>query len=158
MIKKIIGKIWRNLSPRARLLIVGLTQQKFTVSAAAIVINEAGEVLLLDHVLRPALINWGIPGGFINAGEEPEKAVAREVREETGLELQNIQLIAARTTDHHVEIIFRARATGKPVAASREINRAAWFALADMPEQMSGAQKREIIKLLESEAAANLPN
>lgn len=149
MIRKIIGIIWKKLTPAARVRIARLTQKKFTVSAAAIVTNEKGEVLLLDHVLRP-FSNWGIPGGFIEAGEQPEKAVAREVREETGLELKNIRLVRARAMNRHVEILFRAEATGKAESKSYEINDAVWFPVEEMPEEMSRDQKAEIRNLLES--------
>lgn len=149
MMRKIIGIIWKNLTPAARARIVRSTQKRFTVSAAAVVTNEKGEILLLDHVLRP-FSNWGLPGGFVEAGEQPEKAVAREVREETGLELKNIKLIRVCTINRHVEILFRAEATGIPEAKSYEINDAFWFNVEEMPQQMSRDQKSEIRNLLES--------
>lgn len=138
------------MTPAARLKIVRATQRKFTVSVAAIVTNERGEVLLLDHVLRP-YSNWGIAGGFLEANEQPEDAIRREIREETGLELKNLQMVAVGTKNRHVEILFRAEATGRAEAKSREINAAAWFAVEEMPEDMSGAQKSEILDFLRVE-------
>ena len=148
MLKKIVGTIWKNLTPYLRLKIVRATQQKFTVSTAAIVINENDEILLLDHVLRP-FSNWGIPGGFVNSGEQPEEAVKREIREETGLELHNIKLFRVRTINRHIEILFRAEAEGKPQVKSREINAAAWFEVDKMPENMSAEQKSVVKKVLQ---------
>ncbi len=142
VLKKIVGKIWKQLTPAARLKITRATQSKFTVSVAAVVVNERGEVLLLDHVLRP-FSNWGIPGGFINVGEEPEKALLRELREETGLELKNIRLLRVRTHQRHVEILYRAEASGAPEALSPEINQARWFKIEDIPEEMSDGQKSD---------------
>jgi ADP-ribose pyrophosphatase YjhB (NUDIX family) len=149
MLKKIIGTIWKKLTPGTRLKIIRLTQQKFTVSVAAVITNEKREVLLLDHVLRP-YSNWGIPGGFIEPGEQPEKAISREIREETGLELKNIRLVRVRTTNRHVEVLFRAEATGKAEAKSREINDARWFRTEDIPEELSQKQKYDIQELLET--------
>ncbi len=71
MLKKIVGTIWKNLMPYLRLKIVRATQQKFTVSVAAIIINENEEILLLNHVLRPHSV-WGIPGGFVKSGDSPK--------------------------------------------------------------------------------------
>ncbi len=82
MLKKILGTIWKNLTPYLRLKIVRATQHKFTVSVAAVIINENEEILLLNHVLRPSS-GWGIPGGFVKRGEQPEAAIEREIREET---------------------------------------------------------------------------
>jgi ADP-ribose pyrophosphatase len=52
--------------------------------AAALIINDAGEILMI-HSVRPAVgeISWEIPRGGIDAGETPAEAAAREVREET---------------------------------------------------------------------------
>lgn len=148
MLKKIIGSIWRK-SPRfLRVNIVRLTQKTFTVSAAAIITNENGEVLLLDHVFRTAS-GWGVPGGFVNYGEQPEAAVKRELCEETGLELRDIKLIRVRTYDRHIEILFRAKSSGTP-QVSREINRAGWFKIDEMPEKMNLAEKSVVREFINS--------
>lgn len=150
MVKKIIKIIWEKLNPATRLRIVRSTQKKFTVSVAAIVVNENGEILLLNHVLRSDL-SWGIPGGFIANGEQPEAAVRREIREETGLELENIKLIRLRTINCHIEILFRARPVGTARVQSLEINELGWFKANEMPEKMSHIQKQMIEKVLNSE-------
>jgi 8-oxo-dGTP diphosphatase len=144
MMKKIVGKIWRALPNFVRTKIVRTSQNKFTVSVGAVVLNDEGKILLLDHVLRPAS-GWGIPGGFINKGEQPHEAISREIFEETGLELENIEMIWVRTLYRHIEIIFRAKGTGKGEVKSREINQLGWFELEKMPEQL-GKSQREIIK------------
>lgn len=147
MLKKIIGKIWRGMPSLLRMKIVRTTQGKFTVSVAAIIINDSGEVLLLDHVLRPAS-SWGVPGGFLEHGEQPVDGVKRELYEETGLELTDVELFRVRTIYRHVEILFRAKAVGTPLVKSREINAVGWFKIDEMPENMSRAQKSMIEKLL----------
>ncbi len=148
MLKKILGTIWKNLTPYLRLKIVRATQHKFTVSVAAVIINENEEILLLDHVLRPSS-GWGIPGGFVKRGEQPEEAIEREIREETGLELHDLKLFRVRTSHRHIEILFRAQATGKAEVKSREINDAAWFKIDKVPEDMSEEQKSVVKKVLQ---------
>jgi ADP-ribose pyrophosphatase YjhB (NUDIX family) len=150
MLKKSVGLIWGRTPYFLRVRIIRATQPKFTVSVAAIIVNEKNEVLLLDHVLRP-FFNWGIPGGFINAGEQPETAISREIREETGLELESVKMIRIRTTNRHVEILFRAGAVGAAAVKSREINRLGWFRVGEMPEQMSRTQKHLIEQVLRGE-------
>lgn len=150
MIKKLVGKIWKKLSPAMRVKLVRMTQQKFTVSVTAVIVNDKNEVLLLDHVLRP-FSNWGIPGGFIEAGEQPEDGIRRELREETGLELENIRLVFVRTTNRHIEIFYRAEAEGKAEAKSREINAAGWFKIDKLPDEMTQRQKSDVRRLCETD-------
>ncbi|HXH71020.1 MAG TPA: NUDIX hydrolase [Pyrinomonadaceae bacterium] len=133
-----------------RLKIIRGTQTKFTVSVAAVVLNENEEVLLLNHLLRSDL-SWGIPGGFIERDEQPEAAVRREIREETGLELENIQMIRVRTANRHFEILFRASPVGTARAQSLEINELGWFKVDEMPVKMSHIQKQIVEKVLNSE-------
>lgn len=143
MFRKELGFAWKILPPRLRLAIIRVTQQKFTVSAAAVISNESGEVLLLNHVLRP-YSGWGLPGGFLTAGEQPEQAIRREIREETGIELRDLEMFRIRTLGRHVEMLFSAIAVGDPVVMSREILELGWFDIESMPEHMSGAQKNLI--------------
>jgi len=150
MLKKSIGFIWRKMPYFLRLRIIRVTQEKFTVSVAAIITNDRNEILLLNHVLRP-FSGWGIPGGFIEAGEQPDAAVRREIREETGLELTNLEMMRVRTIKRHVEILFRAAATGKGEVKSREINALGWFEIDEMPERMSCVQKSLIKEVLNKE-------
>ena len=112
MLYNIIGKIWKTMPASARQLVTRSLQVRFTVSAAGVITNNKGEVLLLNHVLRP-VSGWGVPGGFLNFGEQPEAAFRREIREETGLELRDVTIYRARTLKRHIEIIFLAEAVGE---------------------------------------------
>ena len=150
MFKKLVAKIWRNLPPFVRMKLVRVSQKKFTASVAAIITNERREVLLLEHVLRPAS-GWGIPGGFMEHGEQPEQAICREIGEETGLKLENVRLYRARVLRRHIEFVFRAEAQGEARILSREIIQAGWFEIAKMPEKMSRTQKSLIEKVLSEE-------
>lgn len=149
MIKEAFVKMWSGIGPRARLAAIRATQQKFTISAAAIVTNEAGEVLLLRHLLRPQA-GWGLPGGFMNAAEQPEDAIRRELIEEIGLGLDQVRMLRVRTINRHIEILFRASAAGEAKIRSREITDIGWFSPGDLPE-MSHTQKRTIDELLKAE-------
>ena len=113
MLQKLVRKIWQATPAPVRVNLIWFTQKKFTVSAAAIVFNRERKVLLLNHILRP-LSTWGIPGGFIDANEQPEDAIRRELREETGIELEDLALYRVRTIGRHVEILFTARGVGRP--------------------------------------------
>ena len=130
--------------------IVRTTQQTFTVSAAAIVLSGEGKVLLLNHLLRPSS-GWGLPGGFIEKNEQPEKSIRRELSEETGIELDDLKMLRVRTLGPHIEILFIAKAIGEPKLQSREILELGWFDLDSMPMKMSDGQKRLIREVVSGE-------
>jgi len=137
---ELISKIWKKMPPWLRLRITRATQHKFTASVVGIISNENGEVLLLDHVLRPAS-GWGLPGGFLDPQEQPADGLKREIREETGLELTDIEHYKTRVIRRHVEVLFTARSTGIGSIGSREIKEIRWFAIGEMPAEMNRDQQ-----------------
>lgn len=148
MVKNLIRKIWSHLPGPLRLRLIRMTQRKFTVSVAAIITNRDGKVLLLEHLLRPQRSGWGIPGGFINFGEQFEDAIRRELKEETGIELTSLSVVRMRTLGRHVEIMFRAVTVDEPRILSREICAFGWFAVDEMPSEMSRVQKQLVRDVL----------
>ncbi len=154
MLKELLAKVWRASPARVRRLGVLLTQARFTVTAGAVVLDEGGRVLLLQHTFRQGS-GWGIPGGFVEKGEQPEEAIRREMREEVGVEIDGVRLVAARTLrrPRQVELLYlaRVREGEHPRAASAEISRAQWFAAGELPEGLSKDQRRLIGRALENE-------
>jgi ADP-ribose pyrophosphatase YjhB (NUDIX family) len=87
------------------------------VSAAAILLRADGEALFIRRGHEPGLGRLALVGGFVDAGETPEGALRREVREEVGVELTAIAYLGSRpnrypyrgVTYHVVDTIFVAR-------------------------------------------------
>ena len=63
------------------------------MGVGAIVFNEAGHVLLIRRGSEPLRGHWSIPGGLLELGESLHEGVCREVREETGLEVEVLELV-----------------------------------------------------------------
>ena len=126
-------------------------QKKFTVSVGAVVTNERNQVLLLDHVFRPGS-GWGIPGGFIEHGEQIDEAIRRELMEETGLELENVRIYRTKTSGQRLEFLVRATGKGTAEVKSIEIKRLGWFEKDKLPEKMSKSQKEIILEVLSKDA------
>lgn len=143
--------MWRKAPKAIRRWGVRFSQPRFQVTAGAVVINEEGRVLLLKHVFRPGS-GWGVPGGFLEKGEQPEEAIRRELMEETGLELESAELafIRAHKKPARVEIIYRCRARGAEVKLEGyEIKSGEWFPPDQLPSDLSQDQ-RWIIKTVMS--------
>jgi 8-oxo-dGTP diphosphatase len=147
VIRQAIGKFWKLLPRSLRRLTVRLTQSNFTVSVAAVVVNDEQEVLLLNHVLRPKS-GWGFPGGFLDAGEPAMDAIRREIKEETGIELDDVKFMRVLVRGKHVEIVFAAKPIGRPRVLSSEIYELGWFAPDRLPEGTTLGQKMLIGEVL----------
>jgi ADP-ribose pyrophosphatase YjhB (NUDIX family) len=93
-----------------------------------IIIELIGRGTVLIRRAKPPY-GWALPGGFVDYGESLEDAARREAREETSLEVELVGQLGAysapdRDPRHHtISVVFVARATGEPRAASdaREI-------------------------------------
>ena len=144
------GKIWRRMPARARWRLVRMSQPTFTVSAGAVVLNRKGEVLLLHHILRPGS-GWGIPGGFLDRGEQPEDAIRRELFEETGVELRDVRMLEAHTAVRHIEFVYAARTDDDPRVLSREITELGWFGPDSLPAGLPQAHRKLIESVWRSE-------
>lgn len=59
------------------------------VGVNVLILDESGRLLLLE---RTDTKDWGLPGGFLELGETVEEAAKREIREETGLEIEEMKL------------------------------------------------------------------
>ena len=139
-----VAKFWRWLPPRIRRWSMRVTQTRFTVTAGGFIFNDAGEILLLKHRFR-AGSGWGIPGGFLEVGEHPEQAFRRELREEVGLELEQVEIFTARSfrKPKQVEILFRARVSVNDDLSPRtmEVERAGWFSRHSLPDGLPKDQR-----------------
>lgn len=146
MLGNLLSAIWRRVPKPLRRWTVTLSHPSFGVTAGAIVTDRSGRVLLLKHRFRPGS-GWGMPGGFLEEGEQPEEALRRELREEISLEVEDLKLILTRTfkNPRQVEIVFRCQAVGNPEQLNFEIEKAAWFLPTELPKELSRDQ-REVIR------------
>jgi len=100
------------------------------VAVGAIVYDPSGRVLLIERGRPPGVGSWSVPGGKVESAETLAQALAREVREETGLvvEIGPLACVVERITDdhHYVILDYVARVIGGELAAGSDV-RAAKF-------------------------------
>lgn len=129
-----------------------LTHARFTVTAGAVIFNDQKQVLVLKHRFR-AGSGWGMPGGFLEPGEQPIEALRRELREEIGLEVEDVELFEVRSfkKPKQVEVLFRARANANVKPLTMEVERAEWFSIDSLPEGLPRDQRRYIERAAKTE-------
>jgi NAD+ diphosphatase len=71
-----------------------------SVSACALCEDGDGRVLLARRADEPSRGKWDAPGGFVHEGEHPEAAVARELREEAGVEVELRDFLGSHVDDY----------------------------------------------------------
>ena len=111
------------------------------VAASAAVIDGEGRLLLQRRVDNGL---WAMPGGVMEMAESLPQAAVREVREETGYEVEVTGLVGTYTDARHViaysdgevrrqfNVCFRARVVGGELAVSDESHEVRWFASAEI--------------------------
>ncbi len=119
-------------------------------------ILDQGRVLLVERGKPPLEGYWSLPGGLVETGERLEDALAREVLEETGLEVtaDSIATVFERIMPdesgaceyHYVLIDFYCRVTGGDLRAGSDSKRAEWFDTGALDTLKLTAGTRDVIR------------
>jgi ADP-ribose pyrophosphatase YjhB (NUDIX family) len=104
----------------------------------AVIVNSDNKILLLkrsDYPKQWMPSKWSLIGGAIKKNEEPEKACEREIKEETGLDIDKfIEKVVIQRNPDSVEHIFACRYTGEPtdVTLNKENTNYGWYDVNEM--------------------------
>ena len=135
---------WLRRLPVQPLLDLGarLLVPRHRLAALAVVQDDSGRVLLLNHLVR-AKEWWGLPGGWVRRREDPRRAVLRELREETGLEglVGPVVHLSRESGASHVAVFFRVEAVTVTLRLGPEVLEARWYAVADLPAELSASTR-----------------
>jgi len=105
-----------------------------------VIVNVGGKIVLINRKNAPH--GWAIPGGFIDYGESAEHAAVREIREETGLEINNLCLFGVYSDPkrdprfHTLTVVFTADSTDVPHAGDDAAD-AALFGADELPGKLA---------------------
>lgn len=104
----------------------------FRIGVFALIFNDHGHILL-GH--RRDTDWWNLPGGGMEAGETVDEAMCREVREETGLEVEVERLVGVYSKPQKQEVVltFRCRVTGGTLQPTEEASESCYFAPGALP-------------------------
>lgn len=95
-----------------------MTEYKNPALTVDTIIADDGRVVLIKRLNEPFKDCWAIPGGFVEYGEEVEKAAIREAKEETGLDIELTKLVGVYSRPdrdprgHTVTVAYTAKIVG----------------------------------------------
>lgn len=99
------------------------------------IIERGDEIALCLRAIEPQKGHWTIAAGFMENGESTEAAAQRETLEESGIEVDILDLYSVFNVlhMHQVYIIYRAQYKAQTHDAGPETRRVEWFKSADIP-------------------------
>jgi len=103
--------------------------------------DELGRLMLVRRAIEPGKGKWDTPGGFLEEGESPLDGLRRELREETGLEIEPGEFFAALVDRYGdgpaapfvLSLNWTVRIVGGTPAPADDVAEICWFAADDLP-------------------------
>jgi NAD+ diphosphatase len=110
-------------------------------TATAVCVDEQGRVLLGRRALEPDKGLWDLPGGFVDEDEHPLDALRRELREETGLEIEPQAFLGVwmdrygydSSATSTLNLYWTARVLSGDEAAADDVAELRWFQRDELP-------------------------
>ena len=112
-------------------------------------LERDGKVLLSRRGIEPRRGLWDLPGGFLEEGEEPLDGLAREFREETGLEVRPLEWLGTHVERYQhyfvLGLTWLVEADGEPRAAD-DVEELAWFGPGELPAEMAFPHQDDLVR------------
>ena len=131
------------------------------VAVVSLVMRD-GQVLLGRRVHPPYRGMWSLPGGFVDAGEDPARAAEREVLEETGLTVRVTELLDViggqeHARGAHILIAYRVEVIAGNLSPADDVDRVAFFSLDDLPP-LAFHSTQKILSRIAGRRSTGLPH
>jgi 8-oxo-dGTP diphosphatase len=120
------------------------------VPAAAVVVVQDEQVLLVKRKFAPHIGEWSLPAGFVEYNETPEEAAVRETTEETGITVRVKRLLdVSGTCDDHksniVLVVYEAEQIGGTLQAGDDAIEAGFYPLDLLPGKIAFSSHQQAI-------------
>ena len=104
--------------------------------AVVVLVTGSDKLLFVQRGAEPQIGKWCFPGGYVDRGEEVRAAARREVREETGLEVEITGLIGVYSLPSNpvIVIAYSGSVTSGALVAGTDAEDAGWFDVSELPE------------------------
>ncbi len=118
---------------------------------AAVLIESANGVLLVQRKGEPYQGYWMLPAGFVEYGEQPDETAVREAQEEVGLTVELTGLLGCYFGDDDprnvsILLVYRAAITGGELQPGDDAQAAAYFQRGALPQNIAFQGHRETLR------------
>jgi ADP-ribose pyrophosphatase YjhB (NUDIX family) len=130
---------------------------RHSVSVAGIITDDHGRALLIRRADNQ---HWEPPGGVLELGETIHDGLRREVREETGLDVEPLALTGVYKNMNRaiIAMVFRCKIAGGVLTSSDEAAGFRWAAETELPHLMDQAYAIRVLDALHDSGAAVRPH
>ena len=121
-------------------------------SGAVIIKNQ--KILLAKRAGKPKKGYWDIPGGYLNPGESPKRALRREIKEELGVKIKIGGLIGFFPDVYgpqnlpNLNIFYFAEITDGKIKPATDISEVKWFSLEKPIRKLAFQNTKEVVKVI----------
>jgi ADP-ribose pyrophosphatase YjhB (NUDIX family) len=125
--------------------------QQLIVGVGALIVDENKRLLLIRRASDPFKQMWNLPGGHVEADESPERALSREVCEETGLQVDvikesgRIYFFDDHPDGKGIMIVYDCRRTGGTLVETTEGFTPTFFAPDQLPNDLAGGGHKKAV-------------
>jgi 8-oxo-dGTP diphosphatase len=131
-------------------------------AAAGLVIDPGGRVLLVRRAIEPFRGHWALPAGYQEVDETPARTAAREVLEESGIDVEVIELVdllfvPAHPTKAANLAVYLCRPIGGSLRRGDDTLEAQWFDPAALPTDLGFENGPRILHWLSGRGAGFRP-
>jgi 8-oxo-dGTP diphosphatase len=114
---------------------------------------RGGRVLLTRRARPPYAGTWDVPGGFLEAGENPEQGLRRELREELGVGVRRARFIGFAMDRYGprgfvvLAVAYRVTPASTRMRAGDDVSEVRWFQMTQVPwRQISFSGLRRLLR------------
>jgi len=121
------------------------------LAADGFVRDAAGRLLLIRRKNPPYQGGWALPGGFIDVGEDPRDGCVREMKEETGLDVEVVSLAGfygkpdRDPRGHTCSVVYFCRILGGEALGGDDAEEARWFTPDELERTELAFDHRDIV-------------
>jgi len=121
---------------------VRFREDRFLVAVIGIVLDERDQLMLFRHSYRP-FAPWRLPSGFLQDGETFAESITREIREETGLEIEVDRVLLGEPgrRPRRVDVWLKCRWISGTARPSAEVDEVGFFDLDALPRLIRSQER-----------------